>query len=278
MGQLSRKLLSVLGSGAVAAMFMASGVTNAAAAANATCNGGSVAAGTYTSLTVTGVCFVNSGNVTVTQNLTIAPGGGVNAAFFGSNLTVGHQLLIQSGALLVLGCEPFAFPCFNDPKANQGGTLGIQTNDSVGHNLVSSGATLVLVHHSTISGNVVQTGGGGGLPCVELFPNGPPPYTTYEDNTIGGNVTVTGLQTCWDGFFRNNVAGNVNWNNNVTWNGHVPDNPPVDGDEDGNEISGNIVQGNLNCFGNFPAAQFGDSAGVPNTVSGATRGQCTALV
>ncbi|HKV86743.1 MAG TPA: hypothetical protein VJT78_01955 [Candidatus Dormibacteraeota bacterium] len=262
----SRKLRGLFGAAAIAATSMVLGVTNAAASTNATCAGGSVAAGTYQSLTVTGMCQVLSGDVTVTRNITITAGGGLNAAFFGSNLNVGRNVIILPGAVgIVLGCEPFAFPCFNDPNRNTGGTPGMQTNDVVGGNFVSEGAALVLVHHNTIWGEVAQTGGGGGLTCAPLFENGPPPYTTYEDNTIHGDVTVADLHTCWSGIFRNTVSGSVNWNDNVTF------------DPDGNEVSGNIIAGNLNCFDNKPAAQFGDSAGVPNTVGGATRGQCLNL-
>jgi hypothetical protein len=46
----------------------------------------------------------------------------------------------------------------------------------------------------------------------------------------------------------------------------------------GNEIANNAVQGNLNCFGNFPAVQFGDSVQPPNIVAGRVNGQCTAVV
>ena len=266
MGLFRRKALSLLGAGVVAAMYMATGITNVAADSNATCASGSVAPGTYRSLTITGFCNLDSGNVTVERNVTITGTGGLNAGFFGSDLTVGRDILIQPGGLVLLGCEPIASPCFNDPNRDKGGTTGWQTNHSVGHNFVSKGGVLVVVHHTTFWGEVAQTGGGGGLSCAQLFPMGPPAYTTYEDNTIHGDITVAGLHTCWSGIFRNNVWGTVNWNDNVT------------GDPDGNEVSGNLVHGNLNCFNNAPAAQFGDSAGVPNTVIGTTRGQCNNLL
>ncbi|HET7339686.1 MAG TPA: hypothetical protein VFK22_09065 [Candidatus Dormibacteraeota bacterium] len=145
-------------------------------------------------------------------------------------------------------------------------------------NLVSDGALMVLAHHNTIGGNVVQQGGGGGVNCQPL-PFGPPAFTTYEDNTINGNVIVQGLHTCWSGFLRNGVSGNVNWDNNVTWDGtpEPPGDPTLHGDDDGNEIANNTITGNLNCFGNFPAPQFGDSAQPPSIVSGKVHGQCTAV-
>jgi hypothetical protein len=139
---------------------------------------------------------------------------------------------------------------------------------------------MILAHANVINGNVSQSGGGGGVNC-EPLPFGPPAFSTYEDNTVGGNLIVEGLHTCWDGSFRNHVGGNLIWNDNVTWDG-TPITSQQDtllhGDDDGNEISGNFVHGNLNCSGNFPAVQFGDSAGVPNTVTGRVNGQCTAVV
>lgn len=267
MNVLKRKLPSVLGAAALAAAFMTTGVVTAVAAPEATCAGGPVAPGAYKSLTITGLCAVMTGNIEVQKDLVIAPGGGLNAAFFGANVKVGRDIVVQSNGILVLGCEPFAFPCFNDPKANTGGTEGMQTNDSIGRDLIANQAMMVLAHHSSIRRDVKQTGGGGGVTCASqpLGPNGPPAYTTYEDNTIGRNVAIVELQTCWTGFFRNNVRGNVKWNKNI------------DADEDGNEIATNTVHGSLSCFDNDPAVQFGDSQGIPNIVFGEIRGQCTAV-
>ena len=237
------------------------GAASAASAAtgNAACSGGPIAAGTYSSLTVTGFCSVDAGPVTVIKNLTLAPGAALNAAFGGSDLNVGGNLTVGSNAILVLGCEPEAFACFNDPNAS--------TNDHVGRNLSADGALMVLAHHNAIGGNVTQSGGGGGVNCstFPLGPDGPPAYSTYEDNTIGGNASVTGLGTCWLGFIRNAVTRNVNFNSNVTF------------DPDGNEVVTNSVGSNLNCSGNSPAPQVGDSAGSPNTAGGKATGQCAGL-
>ena len=230
-----------------------------AASGNATCSGGSIAAGTYQSLTVTGLCSVNAGPVTVTGNVTVAPGGVLLAAFGGSDLNVGGNLTAGSHAILVLGCEQEAFPCFNDPSA--------ATSDHVGGNLAADGALMVLAHHNAIGGNVAQSGGGGGVNCstFPLGPSGPPAYSTYEDNTIGRNASVTGLRTCWLGFIRNTVARNVNFNDNRTF------------DPDGNEVVTNTVRWNLNCHANSPAPQVGDSGGSPNSVGRKATGQCVRL-
>ncbi len=235
--------------------------TSAASAdtGSSTCAGGPIAAGTYRSLTVTGECAVAAGAVTVTGSLTVAPGAALLAAFGGSDLNVGGNLVVESNASLILGCEPEAFNCLNDAS--------LATNDHVGGNLTADGALLVLAHHNTIGGNVTQSGGGGGVNC-STFPlgsGGPPAYSTYEDNTIGGNASVSGLRTCWLGFIRNTVARNVNFNDNVTF------------DQDGNEVVTNVVAWNLNCSGNSPAPQVGDSAGATNTVGRKATGQCVGL-
>jgi hypothetical protein len=39
----------------------------------------------------------------------------------------------------------------------------------------------------------------------------------------------------------------------------------------------NVIRGNLNCSGNDPAPQVGDSEGEPNVVSGDKTGQCADL-
>ena len=118
-----------------------------------------------------------------------------------------------------------------------------------------------------IGGNVTQSGGGGGVNCstFPLGPDGPPAFSTYEDNSIGGNASVTGLRTCWLGFIRNAVTRNINFNDNVNF------------DPDGNEVVTNSAGSNLNCSGNSPAPQIGDSGGSPNTVHGKATGQCAVL-
>ena len=257
--RLSGRLVPVLAAGAVALAVPLVPAAASAASGHATCSGGSIAAGTYESLTVTGFCSVDAGAVTVTRNLTVTHGAALLAAFGGSDLKVGGNLTVGSRAILVLGCEPEAFPCFNDPNAS--------TSDHVGGNLVADRALMMLVHHNSIAGNVAQSGGGGGVNCTTfpLGPSGPPAYSTYEDNTIGRNAVVTGLRTCWLGFIRNTVTRNVNFSNNRT------------ADPDGNEVVTNTVGHNLNCTANRPAPHVGDSGGSLNTVGHKATGQCVKL-
>jgi hypothetical protein len=226
---------------------------------SSTCAGGSIAAGTYRSLTITGLCLVDSGKVVVERDVTVAPGGGLEAVFSGSNLIVERDLVIKEGGLLALGCSPLLgdFLCMNDPTGS--------THHVIHGSIVATGAVLMIVHNDKIAGNVTETGGGGGLTCNPLFPNGPPPYTDYNGDTIGGSVTVTGKHTCWDGFLGNTVWGSVTWSNNTTV---IPD---------GNLMGTNTVHEDLNCFDNSPAPHLSDITPLPNTVFDIARGQCRAL-
>jgi len=195
--------------------------------------------------------------------VSVLPGAALLAAYGGSDLTVGQNLTVGANGVLVLGCEPEAFICLNDPDQEVGTLI---TNDHIGGNLVATGSLAVLTHHDTVGHNVVLAGGGGGLNCDPqdaLF--GSPAYATFEDNAIGGNAVISGWQSCWLGFIRNTVTRNVNFTNNSTF------------DPDGNEVVTNTIGGNLNCSGNDPAPQVGDSGGTENTAARAT-GQCVGLV
>lgn len=257
-------LLPLLAAGILAAAFAAMPAVAGAAGGGAyTCAGGSIPAGNYSSITVNGVCTVDAGNVTVQHNLTVASGGGLLAAFGGSDLAVGGNLTVESNAALVLGCEPEAFVCFNDPD-QEVGTL--MTHHTIAGNLIADGALAVLVHANTIHGNAVVSGGGGGVNCdSQDILQGSPAYATFEDNTIGRNLTITGWQSCWLGAIRNNVSGNLIFQDNATFL------------DDGNEVVTNSIARNLICNGNDPAPHVGDSEG---SLNHATRGigQCASMV
>ena len=264
-----RRLSSLLGGVAVAGAMIAATPGGVSADGATTCQGGSIAGGSYSSLAVAGVCAMDSGNVRVTGNLTVQPGGVLVAIFSGSNVEVRGNLNVGSGGMLLLGCEPFAFPCANDPNAGTGGTLSASAK--IGGSLVAENSLAALVHNTWVGRNLVLNGGGGGVGCapnpilssLSGFPL--PPYATFEDVTVAGNASISGWRSCWLGFFRNTVAGNVNFNNNVN------------ADPDANEVATNTIHGNLNCELNTPAPQVGDSGGLPNNVSGKANGQCAAL-
>jgi hypothetical protein len=254
-----RKLASLLAGGALAATFAVTAATNASAATtNGSCTGGTVAAGTYGNLTITGFCTVDGGNVTVERNVHVTSTGALQALFSESTLTIGGNLIVDQGGLLALGCDPVELPCMDNPDGTSA--------DSVGGNLVADGAVLVIVHDNRIGGNVEQEGGGGGFSCSQLFPNGPPAYTDYANNTIGGQASVTGLRTCWNGFSHNIVAGNVQLSDNQT---AIPD---------GNLVDGNHIGRNLSCSADTPAPHLSDGpVKILNVVGRKASGQCAAI-
>lgn len=223
-----------------------------------TCKGGPLPGGTYNSVVVTGSCAVVAGSVRIAGNLTVAPGGALLAAFDGNNVSVGGNVTVGTNGVLVLGCDAEAFPCLDNP--------GGFASATVGGNLSAYGALAEIVHNVGVKGNLTLSGGGGGVNCdgqPALF--GSPAYATFEHLTIGKNVTITGWHSCWLGFFRNHVTGNVTYTNNIT------------ADPDGNEIQTNWIGHNLSCSGNSPAPQQGDSQGLPNVVLGKALGQCAGL-
>lgn len=200
---------------------------------------------------------------------------------------------VGKGAVLFLGCD-FAIVCppgFSTypgpPGLYPGSPIGFSNpGDVVEGNLISDGALGVVVHSVKIEGNASLVGGGGGPAmltggpgsgaCLSpTFPNpslwladptlatfGIPVYSDFEENSIGGNLRMTGLQTCWMGALRNKVQGNL------------VDTKNLFGDPDANEVLGNIVEGNISCSGNNSVVQFGDSGGMSNIVSGHASGEC----
>ncbi len=230
-----------------------------------TCAGGSIAPGTYSSLRVTGFCTVDQGVVTVKGDVTVKENGGLIAAFGGGpKLVVGGDLKVRTNGVLVLGCEPGAFACINDPD-QQVGTLS--SPGTVFGNLDAHNALAVLVHATTVGNNLELEGGGGGVNCDSqpaLF--GAPAYATFEDVSVGRNVEISHWNSCWLGLFRTTVGRNVSFHDNVV------------ADPDGNEIQTNTVKGNLDCRNNNPVAQQGDSGGNPNIVLGKATGECATLV
>ncbi len=248
------------GSAMLAGMLLASPASALASSAGGAypCSGGAIPGGTYQSIVVAGPCALAAGSVKVTGNLEVATGGALYAAFNGNDLSVGRNVTVDSNGVLVVGCDPEAFPCLDDPAGF--------ASASVGSNLSAYGALAMVVHNVDVAGNVTVSGGGGGVNCdgqPALF--GFPAYATFEHVTIGRNATITGWQSCWSGFFRNHVAGNMTYNDNIT------------ADPDGNEIQTNWIGRNLSCSGNSPAPQQGDSHGLPNIVLGKALGQCAGL-
>jgi hypothetical protein len=197
--------------------------------------------------------------VTILGNLVIDRGQVFDAVTDG-NIDVLGSVQVKPGAALGLGCDPVAV---SNPPCT------VNTADRVVGNIAANQPLAVIVHRTTVIGNVSYSGGGGGsTSCAGHSFMGGPPFSTYEDGSVGGNLSITGMTTCWFGIFRTTVSGNVNVSNNFT-STHDPDAP---------EIATNTIAGALSCFGNFPAPTFGDSGGAANVAHGGAFGQCPKLL
>ena len=236
---------------AVACALVFSGAANAAPLPHygpTTCKGGKIRSGSYASLRITGVCTLGNRAYTVVRgNLVVGSHGILNAITHG-RLVVWRNLNVLPGGAVGLGCSP-----------NVG--CDVTTHDHIQGNVIANGALAMIFHSNRIDGRIEQTGGGGGVNCNPVLFGGPA-YSTYEDNRVGGNLTVSGLHSCWFGLFRNTVGGTVRDSYNTF------------ADPDANEVQTNTIAGDLICRGNNPPPQQGDSQGLLNTVGGMKVGQC----
>ena len=158
-------------------------------------------------------------------------------------VTITHGVTVGPGATFVLGNE-------NHPGHVATISGGVRSNH----------AASVQIHFSSITGGVNLLGGAG--------PFGHPfgvTWNTIEDSAIHGNVNIVGYNGFWQGFFRNTVVGSFTFNDNVVV------------DTDGNEVQTNTINGGMNCSGNTPKPQMGDSGGSPNKVNGRKTGQCSGI-
>ena len=256
---------------------MGAGASGAAVAGHgqpSTCTGTLAAPGLLTGtyrgdVVATGVCAVYGGAAVIKGNLIVAPGSSLVATFGlndltgtgTSGMTVFGNVEVRSGAVLAMGCEPAFDPCSDGPNGT--------SRSQVFGNVDASHALGVIIHVSTITGNVRVTGGGGGggANCSPPYPGifaaaNTAPFTDSEDSTIGGNLTITGLNTCWLGSLRNSVHGNV------LIAGNTMAKPAAD------VIVNNVINGSIACYGNSPAVQYGVFARSPNLVLRHASGEC----
>jgi hypothetical protein len=258
------KRCAVLAAGALVALGVTTATAGSASAApsNGVCNGGSILGGTYLNLTINGNCDLDSGTVNVTGNVTVKAGDVLWADFGGSDLHVIGNVTVASGASLILGCGPIDFSCENDPDPM---SPTLMTHHSIGGKLAAAGAADMVIHDNNIKGAVTYTNGGNGGCSFLAVPQqvSTPGFSAFEDNNVGGLVTINHISTCWMGFIRNQVKGTVTYSNVSTTL------------SDGNEIVSNKIGGDLKCVGNSPPPHVGDSSGGPNLVAGTRSGQCT---
>jgi hypothetical protein len=269
----------------IGGLLAAAPVTAAGAAVTggtATCSGTPTAPGTLagtflSSVVVKGVCFVNAGRAVVNGDLTISPGSALVAAFGlndktgtgTSSLTVKGNILVRAGAVGLLGCNPANSPCLDDPNPNK---PTLSSHVTVGLDLRSNQALGVIVHNFSVAGDVIQTGGGGGRNCkpqgfFKLF--GSPVFSAYEVGSVGGDVRISSVHSCWMGLVEVHVGNTVVMHANLL------------ADPDAIEILANHITGNLICRGNsmtWNSHEVGNGlfprVHQPNTVGRNRKGQC----
>ena len=280
-----RNLSGLVFTSAVVAGLLAAAPVTAAGAAVAsgttTCSGTPTAPGTLTgthsTVVVSGVCFVNAGRAVVSGNLTVTAGSALVAAFAlndktgtgKSSLTVKGNLQVNVGAVLLMGCNPANFACLDDPNKNN---PTLSSHDTVGLDLRSNRPLGVIVHNFTVGGDVIQTGGGGGVNCrpqglFQFFHQ--PVYSTYEVGTVGGDVRISSYLACWMGVVELHVGNTMAINSNRL------------ADPDAIEILSNDIAGSLICHGNSNTWDSSESGNGlfprtphPNTVGKNRAGQC----
>lgn len=230
----------------VFALAVIAGSSSAEARSTNVCTEGTIAAGAYGPLTVTGNCTFGEGAVTVNGNLTVAPGAVLNdhAAAPATVHVTGNVIVGQGG---VVGLGSYAPAPAHDSAQVDG-------------NVIGNGAATLYLGGMTIRGNLIVNGGGDAGRNLPI-----------KDDTIGGNLIIQGWTGLWFGVIRDDIGGNAIVNDNS-----AADTTTLPG-SDSSEIVTNTIQGNLICNGNTPAPQVGDSEGATNTVGGHALGQCAGL-
>jgi len=221
---------------------------------------------------VKGLCAVPAGPAVVAGNVTVSAGS-VLAAAFGlhhSSLTVHGNIYVRAGAVALLGCNPANSPCIDDPNPNK---PTLSSHLTVGLDLRSNLPLGVIVHNFTVAGDVIQTGGGGGVNCkpqgiFKAFMNSPV-FSAYEVGTVGGDVRITDVHSCWMGVVQLKIGNTMVMHGNRL------------ADPDAIEILANHITGSLICRGNSMVWNSSENGNGlfprtphPNTVLRNRKGQC----
>jgi hypothetical protein len=216
--------------------------------------------GSFHNLTIRGNAYVASNaTLTVSGNLTIAPGACLDAFSMGT-VTVGGNVLVGRGAILGLGCT------LTSIEPGQPTPCTGTTDDTVGGNLIANQPYTMYLDGDHVFGNVISNGGGDpSLPPWLSFP--------IKDNQIDGNLIIHGWQGAWVGAIRNSVGGNVVISDNLGTR------TSEDGTPDSTEVAANKIGGNLICQNNSPTARIGDVVFMtgPNSVGGKGIGECAGI-
>jgi hypothetical protein len=262
------KLRFLFAAAIVAALFGATGIASAAPSTY-TCTGGSwtgdpatstftsIPSGNYASISVRGVCnIVPEAVINVVGNINLAPGAVLDAQSAPATIEVGHNVTAGAGSILGMGCQPsntiglFAgVPCVVEPDG--------QTTITVDGNVSASNADTVLLRKLTVGGNVALSGGGGDIPW------------SIKGNTIGKNLTISGVAADWLGVQFNGIGGNTVLTNITA----------LDPGDPGRTVAvvENTVARNLICMGLSPGVSPGFLPGEVNHVGHKALGQCAPI-
>jgi hypothetical protein len=226
---------------------------------------------------VSGVCAVNAGQAIVKGDVVVTAGSAL-AAVFGHNhrthhgasgLNVRGDVIVGRNAVALLGCDPKSSPCLDDPNAKKP-TLFSHTQ--IARDLSANAPLGVIVHNTSIGGDVTSIGGGGGVKCT---PTGffklikSPAFSAYEDSSVNGSLTISKMKSCWLGVNRMRAAQDVTLTGNKL------------ADPDAIEVLANHIGGDLVCKNNSRTWDNADLGSKlfprqpqPNTVAGKRAGQC----
>ena len=255
-----RRVLATVAAAGVLALsagpVMAAGASTSSSTAY-TCSGGEIPSGTYASITVTGACAVATDAViNVVGNINVASGAMLDAQSAPSTITVGRNVTAAAGSLVGLGCQP---PSYTGNSAHE---CAIEPDGhstiTVAGNVTGTDSLAVLLNGVTVRGNVTLTGGGSAIPW------------SIKNNTIDGNLTVSGQTSEWLGVLFNHIGGNATLSN-ITIQDEHPGAPGV-------YVVRNTIGHNLNCTGLTPGVSGGFVPGSVNVVGHKATGQCASLV
>lgn len=262
-----RLAVSLAGICAAAALVMVM-ASAAGAAPRSTCSGTfdspGTLSGTYSNVVVRGVCGV-TGTTTIKGYLVVARGSTLVALFSGADLSVHGNVHVKRHGTLLAGCDPVNGPCIDDPTGSN--------SIAFARNLVETRPLGAVIQDSTIGGNVVSSGGGGGVTCEPsgVFAQfGSPVYSTYEHSHIAGNIRIAGYGSCWLGINHDQIGGSVRLLHNRL------------ADPDAIEVLDNTIGRNIVCRKNSMTWDSADTVEdqlyprewEPNTVGGIRVGQC----